>query len=209
MCSCVCPLPCPALRPDTRQTLPYPMTSRRCQAATRRAPSGALCSANRRQWRKRAIACRQPCLAMGAPRRVPRRARLVTRARGAMQALPGGDEPDFILVSCAGLSAGDGAGELSNGNGASGSGRPTTPAAMVAKRAGEAALRNCGLGYTVVRPGPLMEEPGGYKALVFDQARPRPGARALERESGCPGLSPAAAAPLSLIVARMPRALLL
>jgi len=77
--------------------------------------------------------------------RVPRRARLVTQARGAAQALPGGDEPDFILVSCAGLGVGDGAGELGNGNGASGSGRPTTPAAMVAKRAGEAALRNCGL----------------------------------------------------------------
>ncbi len=25
------------------------------------------------------------------------------------------------------------------------------------------------MGYTVVRPGPLLEEPGGYKALVFDQ----------------------------------------
>jgi NAD(P)H-binding len=30
-------------------------------------------------------------------------------------------------------------------------------------------LRNSGLGYTIVRPGPLVEEPGGYKALVFDQ----------------------------------------
>lgn len=30
-------------------------------------------------------------------------------------------------------------------------------------------LRATGLGYTVVRPGPLKEEPGGYKALVFDQ----------------------------------------
>ena len=30
-------------------------------------------------------------------------------------------------------------------------------------------LRASGLGYTVVRPGPLVEEPGGYKALVFDQ----------------------------------------
>ena len=26
-----------------------------------------------------------------------------------------------------------------------------------------------GLGYTIVRPGPLVEEAGGYKALVFDQ----------------------------------------
>ena len=30
-------------------------------------------------------------------------------------------------------------------------------------------LRTTGLGYTIVRPGPLLEEPGGYKALVFDQ----------------------------------------
>lgn len=41
---------------------------------------------------------------------------------------------------------------------------------MGAKRRGEAALRNSGLGYTIVRPGPLVEEAGGYKALVFDQA---------------------------------------
>lgn len=40
-----------------------------------------------------------------------------------------------------------------------------------AKRRGEAILRNSGLGYTIVRPGPLVEEAGGYKALVFDQAR--------------------------------------
>lgn len=37
------------------------------------------------------------------------------------------------------------------------------------KRKGEAVLRNSGLGYTIVRPGPLVEEAGGYKALVFDQ----------------------------------------
>ena len=36
-------------------------------------------------------------------------------------------------------------------------------------RRGEDALRRTGLGYTIVRPGPLLEEPGGYKALVFDQ----------------------------------------
>ena len=34
---------------------------------------------------------------------------------------------------------------------------------------GEAALRNSGLGYTIIRPGKLIEEPGGYRALVFDQ----------------------------------------
>ena len=36
-------------------------------------------------------------------------------------------------------------------------------------QAGESHLRNCGLGYTIVRPGPLLEEPGGGSALVFDQ----------------------------------------
>ncbi len=36
-------------------------------------------------------------------------------------------------------------------------------------RRGEDVLRTTGLGYTIVRPGPLLEEPGGYKALVFDQ----------------------------------------
>ena len=37
------------------------------------------------------------------------------------------------------------------------------------KRAGEAGLRRTGLGYTIVRPAELIEEPGGYKALLFDQ----------------------------------------
>jgi hypothetical protein len=35
--------------------------------------------------------------------------------------------------------------------------------------AGENVLKNTGLGYTVIRAGPLLEEPGGYKALIFDQ----------------------------------------
>ena len=42
---------------------------------------------------------------------------------------------------------------------------------MEFKRGGESALRNSGLNYTVVRPGPIISEPGGYKALVFDQVR--------------------------------------
>uniref|UniRef100_A0A453SNF3 NAD(P)-binding domain-containing protein n=1 Tax=Aegilops tauschii subsp. strangulata TaxID=200361 RepID=A0A453SNF3_AEGTS len=37
------------------------------------------------------------------------------------------------------------------------------------RRAGEDALRRSGLGYTIVRPGPLQEEPGGQRALIFDQ----------------------------------------
>lgn len=40
---------------------------------------------------------------------------------------------------------------------------------IAAKRRGERALRASGLGYTIVRPGALVEETGGYKALVFDQ----------------------------------------
>ena len=39
----------------------------------------------------------------------------------------------------------------------------------MACRRGEEVVRATGLGYTIVRPGPLQEEPGGYKALVFDQ----------------------------------------
>jgi uncharacterized protein YbjT (DUF2867 family) len=40
---------------------------------------------------------------------------------------------------------------------------------LVAKRAGEACLRRSGLGYVICRPGALLDETGGYKALVFDQ----------------------------------------
>ena len=40
---------------------------------------------------------------------------------------------------------------------------------LYAKRAGEAALRRSGLGYVICRPGALLDETGGYKALVFDQ----------------------------------------
>jgi uncharacterized protein YbjT (DUF2867 family) len=73
-----------------------------------------------------------------------------------VKALPGGSETDMILVSCAGTT------------------RPGLDATnrdriVSAKRRGESNLRNSGLGYTIVRPGPLLEEAGGYKALVFDQ----------------------------------------
>ena len=73
------------------------------------------------------------------------------------QALPGGEETDFILVSCAGATAADD--------------EPAASSAQMLshKRRGENALRLSGLGYTIVRPGALLEEPGGYKALVFDQ----------------------------------------
>jgi uncharacterized protein YbjT (DUF2867 family) len=70
-----------------------------------------------------------------------------------VKALPGGAEPDFVLVSCAGA----------------GLDQEEAEKVVTAKRQGEALLRNSGLGYTILRPGPLLEAPGGYKALVFDQ----------------------------------------
>lgn len=70
-----------------------------------------------------------------------------------IKALPSGPETDFILVSC------------------TGSGIETSRRDQVlrAKKAGEDSLRRSGLGYTIVRPGPLKEEPGGQRALIFDQ----------------------------------------
>ncbi|GAB4851198.1 hypothetical protein Ancab_030492 [Ancistrocladus abbreviatus] len=70
-----------------------------------------------------------------------------------IKALPTGQETDFILVSCAGL-------------GVEASRREQV---LKAKKAGEDSLRRSGLGYTIIRPGPLSEEPGGQRALIFDQ----------------------------------------
>lgn len=131
-----------------------------------------------------------------------------------VKALPGGTEPDFILLSASAAGAaavalnaargGSGASSSSSSDRgssssfASSSGGSSSATAAVAtaaptvlasiddaadeaalagtaerllasKREGEAALRRSGLGYVVVRPGPLLEEPGGYRALVFDQ----------------------------------------
>ncbi|KAK9809804.1 hypothetical protein WJX73_008161 [Symbiochloris irregularis] len=72
-----------------------------------------------------------------------------------IKALPGGSESDFVLVSCAA------AGKTHSSAAVEGVG--------AIKRAGEACLRRTGLGYTIVRPAELVEEPGGYKALLFDQ----------------------------------------
>ncbi|KAL5554749.1 hypothetical protein UlMin_042150 [Ulmus minor] len=70
-----------------------------------------------------------------------------------IKALPTGQETDFILVSCTGSGI-----------------EPTRREQVLkAKRAGEDSLRRSGLGYTIIRPGPLMEEPGGQRALIFDQ----------------------------------------
>lgn len=73
-----------------------------------------------------------------------------------IHALPAGTETDFVLVSCAGVVT------------------PSVDPLVLGqqlgfKRKGEQTLRNSGLNYTIVRPGPIISEPGGYKALVFDQ----------------------------------------
>lgn len=70
-----------------------------------------------------------------------------------IKALPTGQETDFILVSCTGLGVEPNRREQ----------------VLKSKRAGEDSLRRSGLGYTIVRPGPLKEEPGGQRALIFDQ----------------------------------------
>ncbi|KAH1240059.1 Divinyl chlorophyllide a 8-vinyl-reductase, chloroplastic [Glycine max] len=70
-----------------------------------------------------------------------------------IKVLPTGQETDFVLVSCSGLGI-----------------EPSRREQVLkAKRAGEDSLRRSGLGYTIVRPGPLQEEPGGQRALIFDQ----------------------------------------
>ncbi|CDP19666.1 unnamed protein product [Coffea canephora] len=70
-----------------------------------------------------------------------------------IKALPTGQETDFVLVSCTG----------------SGIEPNRREQVLRAKKAGEDSLRRSGLGYTIIRPGPLMEEPGGQRALIFDQ----------------------------------------
>ncbi|CAL4971500.1 unnamed protein product [Urochloa decumbens] len=62
-----------------------------------------------------------------------------------IKALPSGQETDIVLVSCTG----------------SGIEANRREQVLKAKKAGEDALRRSGLGYTIVRPGPLQEEPGG------------------------------------------------
>ncbi|CAD6248139.1 unnamed protein product [Miscanthus lutarioriparius] len=70
-----------------------------------------------------------------------------------IKALPSGQETDIVLVSCTG----------------SGIEANRREQVLKAKKAGEDALRRSGLGYTIVRPGPLQEEPGGQRTLIFDQ----------------------------------------
>ncbi|XVE89200.1 hypothetical protein DITRI_Ditri19aG0131500 [Diplodiscus trichospermus] len=70
-----------------------------------------------------------------------------------IKAMPTGQETDFVLVSCTGLGVEPNRREQ----------------VLKAKRSGEDSLRRSGLGYTIIRPGPLKEEPGGQCALIFDQ----------------------------------------
>ncbi|KAL5208800.1 hypothetical protein ABZP36_033235 [Zizania latifolia] len=70
-----------------------------------------------------------------------------------IKALPTGQETDIVLVSCTG----------------SGIEPNRREQVLKAKKAGEDAVRRSGLGYTILRPGPLQEEPGGQRALIFDQ----------------------------------------
>ncbi|CAL9774332.1 unnamed protein product [Musa acuminata subsp. burmannicoides] len=88
--------------------------------------------------------------APGANKQDPRSFKLIMEY---IKALPTGIETDFILVSC-------------TGSGIESSRRDQV---LKAKKAGEDALRRSGLGYTIIRPGPLQEEPGGQRALIFDQ----------------------------------------
>jgi len=77
-----------------------------------------------------------------------------------IKGLPGGVETDMILVSCGGAQ---------RARADWGYDDSIKERLVTAKRKGESLLRSSGVGYTIVRPGALVEEAGGYKALVFDQ----------------------------------------
>lgn len=61
-----------------------------------------------------------------------------------IKALPAGVEPEFVLVSCAGSANRPGI-DVAD-----------LPRMVAAKRKGEDSLRASGLGYTIIRPGPLV-----------------------------------------------------
>ena len=67
--------------------------------------------------------------------------------------MPAVEEPDIVLVSCAGAGVDE----------------ESREAVVAAKQMGEEFVKSSGLCYTVVRPGKLIEEPGSNKALIFDQ----------------------------------------
>lgn len=95
-----------------------------------------------------------------------------------IKAQPVRTEPTVILVSCAGAAgtdAVDGAADADRGAFAGpeanvlGAAEGVNARRVALKRRGEAGLRSSGVGYCIVRPSKLLQEPGGYKALVFDQ----------------------------------------
>jgi len=71
-----------------------------------------------------------------------------------LKANPRGEEADIVLLSCfgAGMEPGE-----------------EKQRVVEHKKEGECALRRSGLQYAIVRPAMLSEEPGGGKALIFDQ----------------------------------------
>lgn len=95
-----------------------------------------------------------------------------------IKAQPVRTEPTVILVSCAGAAAtdaADGTADTERGAFAGpeanvlGAVEGVNARRVALKRRGEAGLRSSGVGYCIVRPSKLLQEPGGYKALVFDQ----------------------------------------
>lgn len=95
-----------------------------------------------------------------------------------LKAQPQRTEPTLILVSSAasaGQEAASGKATTEMGSFAGsesnvlGSKEGVNARRVSLKRRGEASLRASGVGYCIVRPSALVQEPGGYKALVFDQ----------------------------------------
>lgn len=82
-----------------------------------------------------------------------------------IKALPSGVEPEFVLVSCAGAAnrTGIDASDLAR--------------VVSAKRRGEDSLRASGLGYTIIRPGPLVVsgQSCGLAAATATVASAKPG----------------------------------
>ena len=73
-----------------------------------------------------------------------------------IKTLPSSSSTEFVLVSCAGVPRDEVDIE-------------TLKEILYVQRRGELMLRNSGVSYTIVRPTTLLDEPGGLKALVFDQ----------------------------------------
>jgi len=72
-----------------------------------------------------------------------------------MKAIPGSQETDLVLVSQSSASM-----DLRGGEGL-----------MQVMTRGEDAVRNSGIAYTIIRPGPMTDSPSTGKVLMFDQSR--------------------------------------